>query len=68
MTELFVFDVDGTLSVDNSPLTDLDKRNNDIDDFASEINNFAKLLGKELGFNTQEEFDDFMATDKPLIL
>ena len=26
MTELFVFDVDGTLSVDNSPLTDLDKR------------------------------------------
>lgn len=26
MTELFVFDVDGTLSIDNSPLTDLDKR------------------------------------------
>jgi hypothetical protein len=46
----------------------IENPNNDIDDFASEINNFAKLLGKELGFNTQEEFDDFMATDKPLIL
>ncbi|MBP2847166.1 hypothetical protein J8655_17055 [Dickeya oryzae] len=32
------------------------------------INDFASLLGKQLQFQNRSEFDDFMRSDKPLIL
>lgn len=39
-----------------------------INDLAFAINDFASLLGSQLQFQNQTEFDDFMNSDKPLIL
>lgn len=39
-----------------------------IDDLAAAINQYATLLGKQLQFQSFEEFDDFMNADSPLIL
>ncbi|MCR4459430.1 MULTISPECIES: hypothetical protein [Pseudescherichia] len=39
-----------------------------IDDLVFAINDFATLLGKKLQFQTMSEFEDFMDSDKPLIL
>lgn len=38
------------------------------DEVASTINEYATLLGKNLQFRSQIEFDDFMGTEGPLIL
>jgi hypothetical protein len=38
------------------------------DDLASSINHFATLLGKNLLFQSRQEFDDFMDTGGPLVL
>lgn len=38
------------------------------DELAMAINQYATLLGKQLQFQSQEEFDDFMDSDKSLIL
>lgn len=38
------------------------------DQFSQGINQFALMLGKKLEFDTQDEFDDFMLSDKHLIL
>ncbi|MDH3066626.1 hypothetical protein QEP16_25135 [Achromobacter insolitus] len=41
---------------------------NGIDDFVSEIDRFATLLGKQLQFQSKAEFDFFMTSDEPLRL
>lgn len=38
------------------------------DQVAAAINEYATLLGKKLQFQTQDEFDDFMDSDSPLVL
>lgn len=38
------------------------------DDLAAAVNEYAALLGKTLQFQNLSEFDDFMASDKPLAL
>lgn len=38
------------------------------DHLASAINHYATLLGKQLEFRSQDEFDAFMDTDSPLVL
>jgi len=40
----------------------------DIDALAGEVNRFAGLLGKQLEFNTMEEFDSFMGSDHALAI
>lgn len=40
----------------------------DANAFASAINQYATLLGKQLEFRSIEEFDDFMDSDRPLTL
>lgn len=42
--------------------------NQSADDLSASVNQFATLLGKQLEFKTMEEFNDFMATDRPLTL
>ena len=42
--------------------------NQSADEFSSAINQFATLLGKQLEFQSMADFDDFMASDRPLIL
>jgi len=39
-----------------------------VDTFAAAINQYATLLGKQLQFETLQEFDAFMQTDEPLRL
>jgi hypothetical protein len=39
-----------------------------IDELAAAINEYATLLGKQLQFQNQAEFDDFMNSDTPLTL
>ena len=39
-----------------------------VDDLAAAINQYATLLGKQLQFQSIEEFDDFMSSDSPLTL
>ena len=39
-----------------------------IDAFSSTINQYATLLGKNLEFQSMQEFDDFMDSDRPLEL
>ena len=39
-----------------------------VDALAATINRYATLLGKELQFQSIEEFDDFMSSDSPLML
>lgn len=43
-------------------------RGDGTDDLAAAINQFAELLGKQLQFGSQSEFDTFMASDDPLRL
>ncbi|HCL3956049.1 TPA: hypothetical protein N2C02_006472 [Pseudomonas aeruginosa] len=39
-----------------------------VDVLAARVNQYATLLGKQLQFQTQAEFDDFMSSGSPLIL
>lgn len=40
----------------------------DVDAFAADINKYANLLGAQLQFKSQMEFDQFMTTNEPLRL
>ena len=42
--------------------------NLDVDAFSTAINQFATLLGKHLEFQSMEDFDDFMSSNRPLVL
>jgi hypothetical protein len=46
----------------------IDNHNADPNTFASAINHYAQLLGAQLEFKSMAEFENFMLTDKPLIL
>uniref|UniRef100_UPI003D016AFE hypothetical protein n=1 Tax=Alcaligenes faecalis TaxID=511 RepID=UPI003D016AFE len=39
-----------------------------VDAIAVAVNHYATLLGKQIQFESQAEFNDFMASDKPLVL
>ncbi|MGE9527315.1 hypothetical protein ACQPV8_27930, partial [Escherichia coli] len=39
-----------------------------IDDLAFAVNDFATLLGAQLQFQTMPEFEEFMGSNKPLML
>lgn len=45
-----------------------DKELMDINQITLVVNNYAHLLGKELQFETQSEFDDFMSSDDAFLL
>ncbi|MEB0007249.1 hypothetical protein QN412_21130 [Pseudomonas sp. RTB3] len=42
--------------------------NGSMNTFAAAINQYATLLGKQLQFQSMDEFDDFMSSDSPLTL
>jgi len=46
----------------------VDAGNESADELAAAVNRFAELLGKELPYASQQEFDSFMASDMPLKL
>ncbi|MEH3414273.1 hypothetical protein [Phytobacter diazotrophicus] len=46
----------------------LSEGSDNINDIVFALNNFASLLGTQLQFQNRSEFDDFMNSDKPLIL
>ncbi len=46
----------------------LNMSNTDMNQFCNDINSFALILGKDLQFKSQSEFDDFMLANASLIL
>lgn len=46
----------------------INTRSQSVEDFSISINKFATLLGKQLAFNTMDEFDSFMCSDNSLTL
>lgn len=49
-------------------LNSINEDSTSADEIANAINQYAALLGKELEFKSMSEFDDFMGSDKPLVL
>lgn len=48
--------------------TSLNLDNQSINTVVSAVNQYATLLGKQLEFQSIQEFDEFMSSDSPLIL
>jgi len=46
----------------------VNRPDSDSDTLAATINHYATLLGKQLQFQTQAEFNEFMDSDRPLVL
>lgn len=46
----------------------MDNPNSSADEFATEINRFAEILGKKLPLQNRAEMDSFMASDEVLVL